>query len=108
MHDVLLALAAGIGPLIGLAVGYVAGRRRGPQPVQALCGCKHSLAMHDPQNGTCSATVGDWHWEEVWDPAAEELVNRRVWKTCPCRQYVGPRPIDSVFAPPLLPPGDLS
>lgn len=110
MHDLLIAYAPTVsllaGVLIGAAAVRIGWRRAGPKPVQAICGCKHPLAMHDKEKGTCAATVGDWHWEEQWDPDAEELVSRRVWKTCTCRQYVGPLPIDSVFVPPLLPPPD--
>jgi hypothetical protein len=29
---------------------------------------------------------------------------RQTWVACRCRQYIGPRPIDEVFAPRLLPP----
>lgn len=105
-----LAVAAGsfAGGFAGAMTRDLRRRLRGPETPQAVCGCKHSLALHDPTTGRCSSTVGDWYWQEEWDEGAQELVNRKKWNPCPCRQYVGPRPIDSVFAPPMLPPSDLT
>ncbi len=86
-----------------LAVGFVAGRlgrRRPPGPVtpQAVCSCGHPLSQHDPERNTCHAEV------------VRDTYNKRgrwaghTWVACSCRQYIGPRPIDEVFAPRVLPP----
>ena len=86
-----------------LAVGYLAGRlgRRRPSPPplpQAVCACGHPLSQHDPETTACAAEV------------ARDAYTKRgrwaghTWVACSCRQYIGPRPIDEVFTPRLLPP----
>jgi hypothetical protein len=88
-----------------LAVGYGAGlltRRRPlppPPPPVPVCGCGHPLSQHDTQTNTCYAELR----RDTYDKRGRWAgVN---WVPCTCRQYVGPRPIDEVFAPRLLPPG---
>ncbi|MGY1839105.1 MULTISPECIES: hypothetical protein [unclassified Modestobacter] len=88
-----------------LAVGFVAGRlgrRRnvGPALPQAVCGCGHPLSQHDPEQGICHSEVARDAYTKRGKWAGH------TWVSCSCRQYVGPRPIDEVFAPRLLPPGD--
>jgi hypothetical protein len=88
-----------------LAAGFTAGRfsRRRPSPpapITPVCGCGHTLSQHDRETHTCYAEL------------RRETFDRRgrfaglTWVPCTCRQYVGPRPIDEVFLPPLLPPAD--
>jgi hypothetical protein len=90
--------------MIGLLVGYIAGRRRGPRPlappkpVPARCGCKHDLAMHDPNTNQCHGL----NRQKLWGPQGQDYGYGNV--QCTCRQYNGPRPIDQVFAPQILPP----
>ena len=88
-----------------LGVGFVAGRlqrrRPGPPPpVTPICGCGHPLSQHDPKENTCHAEVARdaYNWMGRWAG--------HTWVACRCRQYIGPRPIDEVFVPRLLPPQD--
>ncbi|WP_282693315.1 hypothetical protein [Streptomyces sp. CC208A] len=95
--------------LVILASGYVAGgaydrfkkarreRRQaqekalsGPEPV---CGCRHHLAYHDTRDGRCYAAVKDKRAK-----GDGEAVEPRQ---CPCRQYAGPEPLATLYAPEL-------
>lgn len=77
----------------GLAIigAYGLGRlRRTPRVAKdpkPVCGCTHHLSMHDPTTNQCHATrqVNDYG-----EPTR--------FVTCTCRQYVGPKPIDTFFA----------
>ena len=89
-----------------VAVGFVAGRigrRRPPAPPanpQPVCGCGHPLSQHDTGTNTCYAELR----RDTYDKRGRWAGNS--WVPCTCRQYVGPRPIDEVFAPRVLPPAD--
>jgi hypothetical protein len=89
-----------------LAVGFLAGRLgRARQPARpsvmtATCTCKHPLSQHDSRSNTCYAEIPRDAYTKRGRWAGH------TWVPCPCRQYVGPRPIDEVFVPPLLPPRD--
>jgi hypothetical protein len=89
-----------------LAVGFVAGRigrRRPPAPPSnpvPVCGCGHALSQHDTGTNTCYAELR----REVFDRRGR--FTGHTWVPCTCRQYVGPRPIDEVFLPRVLPPTD--
>ncbi|MFI6813201.1 hypothetical protein ACIBG7_12355 [Nonomuraea sp. NPDC050328] len=86
--------------MAGVAAGVTAswlipGRRRQPQ-IKAICGCGHRLAYHDVANGQCHGRV-----EIVthYNAYGEEV----AWGTeqCTCRQYDGPTPLPTVYAPEL-------
>jgi hypothetical protein len=86
-----------------LAAGFGAGRfsrRRTPPaaPLTPICGCGHALSQHDPETHTCHAELR----RDAFDRRGRW--SGHTWVPCTCRQYVGPRPIDEVFLPPLLPP----
>ena len=86
-----------------LAVGFLTGRlhRRTsppPPPMTPLCGCGHPLSQHDRETSTCYAELR----RDTFDKRGRW--SGHSWVPCTCRQYVGPRPIDEVFAPRLLPP----
>ena len=86
-----------------LAVGFVAGRwgrRPAPPapPMTPVCGCGHALSQHDRESSTCYAELR----RDTFDRRGRW--SGHSWVPCTCRQYVGPRPIDEVFVPPLLPP----
>jgi hypothetical protein len=90
-----------------LGAGYLSGRfgrrrRRPSEPAGpvAVCGCGHALSQHDPQSRTCHAEVPRDSYDRKGRWAGH------TWVACTCRQYVGPRPIDEVFTPRLLPPQD--
>lgn len=77
--------------LVGILVGRILPGRRRPRndlPVKAICGCKHSIGYHKNFTGHCNGTVG-----------IDKI-------PCTCQHYDGPKPIESFFATPLLPPGD--
>ena len=86
-----------------LGAGYVAGRlqrRRAapPRPMTPVCGCGHPLSQHDPESSTCYAELRRDSYDKRGRWAGH------TWVACSCRQYIGPRPIDEVFAPRVLPP----
>jgi hypothetical protein len=86
-----------------LAVGFLAGRfgRRhtAPPPAQTpLCGCGHTLSQHDTETSTCYAELRRDNYDKRGRWAGHS------WVPCTCRRYIGPRPIDEVFQPRLLPP----
>ena len=86
-----------------LAVGFLAGRlgRRQAAPPPAttpLCGCGHTLSQHDTETSTCYAELR----RDTFDKRGRWAGHS--WVPCTCRQYIGPRPIDEVFLPRLLPP----
>lgn len=84
-------LLAGAGIFIA---GMVAGRirrKKSPSPPKPICGCGHNLAEHNPQTGTCAATI------YVFDAPR---------RPCTCQQYVGPKALEEMFAPQYLPPAD--
>lgn len=86
----------------GLLTGKLT-RRRTPAAdttPKAVCGCSHGLEQHNPDTNECHGQMrrdkhnkfGDWIGHE--------------WVPCTCRQYVGPRPLEELYAPPVLPPRD--
>ena len=98
MEPITLMVGAGL-----LAVGFVTGRlqRRRPArdvPMTPVCGCGHALSQHDRETSTCYAELR----RDTYDRRGRW--SGHSWVPCTCRQYVGPRPIDEVFAPRLLPP----
>ncbi len=102
MEPVSLVIGAAL-----LAAGFVAGRigrRRppaGPPPLPTpVCGCGHTLSQHDTGTNTCYAELRRDSYDKRGRWAGH------TWVPCTCRQYVGPRPIDEVFLPRVLPPTD--
>ena len=88
-----------------LGVGFLAGRlgRRAPAappPMTPLCGCGHTLSQHDTATNTCYAELR----RDTYDKRGRWSGHSCV--PCTCRQYVGPRPVDEVFVPRILPPSD--
>ncbi|MGY1710768.1 hypothetical protein ACI8AC_14785 [Geodermatophilus sp. SYSU D00758] len=89
-----------------LAVGFAAGRvgrRRPPAPppqLTPICGCGHPLSQHDRESNTCYAELRRDSYDKRGRWAGH------TWVACTCRQYVGPRPVDEVFVPRVLPPAD--
>jgi hypothetical protein len=82
-----------IGIVIGVILGRLPARRKGPKPVEAVCGCKHHHSMHNPETGACNASLpvdryaknGEWTGKE--------------YRACACVRYSGPEPLGVVFAP---------
>lgn len=97
MSNALLVLLGAVIAYSGVLLGIARERRRRPEPPKTpdpICGCEHDLAMHDPETNRCH------HEERV--ARFRESDNKFIGYyqgTCPCRQYVGPRPIDQVFLP---------
>ncbi|MEU6709967.1 hypothetical protein ABZ897_00695 [Nonomuraea sp. NPDC046802] len=90
-------LAGGGLVLLGWAVGrFVPARRRTPKPPappKAICGCRHELAYHDPATSECHGTNAVDKHNRFGDWVGEEQVR------CTCRQYVGPTPLPTIYAP---------
>lgn len=74
-----------------------------PNPSAATCGCDHDLAVHDTETGRCTADVRREHYGHTGARSGWE------WVKCRCKNYTGPKPIDTVFQPRLqLPPSGQS
>lgn len=107
MNDIVLWLVASGSTLVSFGIGRRLGRRRpgpssAPREVEAICGCEHALAVHDPETNRCH---DDSVTERVWSDSFASYITRN--KQCSCRQYTGPRPIDQVFQPGyILPEGE--
>jgi hypothetical protein len=85
------ALVALAGVLLGR---FLPNRRKGPQPVEPICGCDHHHSFHDPQTGTCNASVPVARPRpDVYTPVSYDH------RPCACRQYSGPQPMPEFFAP---------
>lgn len=85
-----LTLLTGAGIFIaGVVTGRI--RRKSASPPKPICGCGHNLAEHNPETGTCAATI------RVFDAPR---------RPCTCQQYVGPKPLEEMFAQQYLPPTD--
>lgn len=63
----------------------------GPRPV---CGCGHHYSFHNAKTGLCmhGGRVAT-KWDECGEPVKWEM------KQCGCQRYVGPQPLDSLYAP---------
>lgn len=87
---------------LGLAVLLLRGRRAKPAPPNpnaATCGCDHDYAVHDVETGRCNAEILREHYQN------HGTRNGWEWVKCPCKNYSGPKPIDTLFQPRLqLPP----
>lgn len=96
-HDLVMNYVAPLGFFGGIAylMGWTPRRRPKADPNAPICTCKHPLSSHDPQTDRCYTEI-DWHMQK----------GKRISQQCPCRQYVGPKPIDQVFQPRILPPAD--
>lgn len=92
----LVEMAAGGGLL---AAGVVLGRllpdrRRARKSPKPICGCTHELAFHDSATSECHGTVSE---PSRYDRFGEVTAYRTV--RCTCRQYDGPTPLPTVYAP---------
>jgi hypothetical protein len=86
-----LVLAAGI--LIGWTARSLPARRRGPRPVQPVCGCGHHYSYHDQKTRACA-------W--ATRPVVRSTSTRTEYGDpvrCPCLNYAGAEPIPSLYAP---------
>ena len=95
-----LTLLAGAGIL---GVGFLAGRRgrrKSPAPPQAFCGCGHGLEQHDPEARVCKAEVTRGKYDSLGEWVGY------TYAPCTCQQYVGPKPLEEMFAQRYLPPAD--
>lgn len=83
--------------LAGMGLGRVwPARRRGPKKsIEPNCGCEHDLALHDQQTGKCHGIVTRPHYMKSGERLGKEHV------PCTCRQYTGPEPLTTYYAPEL-------
>lgn len=80
---------------LGFLIGrFAPARRRSPKTPKPICGCGHQFAYHDPATGRCNKR--SW-LEGVWDEKLRREVDKLV--PCACRQYTGPTPLPTVYAP---------
>lgn len=79
------ALILLVGIVIGVVLRSLPARRKGPKPIQAVCGCRHHHAMHDPETSCCHARVDEAAtYDEDGYPSSYVKVQ------CSCRRYSGP------------------
>lgn len=69
----------------GLLAGFVAGRWSKRQP-DAVCGCNHHLAHHDPKTRQGKAAIE----VKLYSDRGTKL--GKAWEDCACQCYVGPLP----------------
>jgi len=92
MLDGAAILAAGF--LLGRFLPARRRRPKAPEPIEPVCGCKHHHSFHDPKTGICHGTKG------VAAPRADyNIPQHYVDIPCTCRQYTGPEPLPTYFAP---------
>ncbi len=98
------ALIFAIGAMFGR---MMPGRKRGPKPIEAVCGCSHHYSLHDPKTGEChgstrvaSVPVRDQNGEPVRDSWGEVVFASERGR-CNCRRYAGPEPLPQFIAPEL-------
>ena len=85
-----LILLAGI--LLGWILRSLPARRKGPEPVEAVCGCKHHHSMHHPQTGKCNAAVP----VDKYDGRGIRI--GKDYLSCACVHYSGPLPYPEYYA----------
>jgi hypothetical protein len=82
--------------LVGIAIGWLLrslpARRKGPKPVEAVCGCTHHHSMHDPRTGECNASVQVSRYSKSGEWTGYEH------RPCACRRYSGPEPLPTYIA----------
>lgn len=62
------------------------------RPPEPVCGCTHHLAKHDKQ-GKCHEVVeAPTAWDAEKNPISYES------RPCNCQQYIGPRPLETLYA----------
>jgi hypothetical protein len=81
---------------VGLFLGMLLRMRQNSSAKlpEAVCGCEHHHAMHDPVTGHCHALInGEPLKYNSWkEPTAWTQVQ------CPCRRYSGPEPLPVYYA----------
>lgn len=65
---------------------------------RAICGCAHHFSFHDPKTGLCHHKERQ---ETKWDDYGDAVKWERV--QCGCQRYVGPEPLESLYAPEIAP-----
>jgi len=96
-------LAGGGLTALGFVLGRLPSRRREPAQPRPVCGCGHHHGYHDPKTGQCHGLM-DGKATEFSNYQSREPV---AWEQvpCTCRQYSGPVPVESYFAPELTSEG---
>lgn len=94
MDPITLAVGAAIAALSFLAGRRSRRRELTPDKREAICGCGHRLAFHDPVTSEC-------HGEVRGEPLRYDRYDEpTAWKQarCACRQYEGHVPPDQIVA----------
>jgi hypothetical protein len=86
------ALILAVGILAGWLLRSLSGRRKGPESVEALCGCTHHHSFHDPKSGQCHSLM------RVPGTVSKDSHHA----PCTCKQYSGPLPLPEYFAPEIV------
>ncbi|MBT2451466.1 hypothetical protein J7F03_31270 [Streptomyces sp. ISL-43] len=64
-------------------------------PPQPVCGCGHHFSFHDPEARSCH------HQNKLETSYLFGGITGNELVACDCRQYVGPEPLPTVYAPEL-------
>lgn len=106
----LAALAAGgwANSLIGRILEHRRELAASPSsdPSEPACGCGHHIAFHDPKVGKChdqAKVPVRWQIEPQADGGTKQVPVEWEARPCPCRRYVGPEPLATLYAPEMAP-----
>jgi hypothetical protein len=93
-----LSMAVGAGLLAaGVLVGRVSKRRtkdRGADTAP-ICACGHSLADHNRDTDACHAQIRRPRYNKYGEWTGHD------YTPCTCQRYIGPVPLEQVWAPPI-------
>lgn len=95
--DPVTIAASGMLVLLGFVLGRIPRRTsKTPKPPKPICGCGHHHAHHDPKAGICHGTR---QVPSKYNVYGEVIARKEV--PCTCKQYSGPEPLKTFFAPEL-------
>jgi hypothetical protein len=80
-------------------VAFIRGRTPTPAPTpRASCDCEHPMGSHVDGSGECVAAAVRPRYNDFGRREGHE------YAPCPCMAYNGPRPVESFYPTPMLPP----
>ena len=87
-------IEVGVAVIIGVLIGrFLPNRRKGPKPVQPICGCGHHHSYHDRATSGCGWTGTQYIGEDA------RGMSQYAPRHCSCKRYSGPEPVPEFYAP---------